>query len=278
MTRDPSRLGSGAALVAGLALMASMAIVHGVKLATETIGAARRLIRETSEQRRLETYGVCGARGYGYLRRVVGPLPDPHAVPLVRYHGFNRFGALALPFERDRVDERILVGINLRDRDMEEQSIACRRIDDRGASSSWIVQPDTDIDALVGLRFALRATRATGPTSVRLVLYDSPLRRRQLGSWEVPIAAYDTGAVTVRSGPMSEPFSFHNLSIGFVVDVTGPSLAALDLLVIPVDARRYVRVHTDAGCATWVRADLLPDVRAPRGPWRDWIDSLQGSR
>jgi hypothetical protein len=259
--------------------MAVMAAAHGVKLAAETAGAIRRLILETPEQRRLDTYGECGARGYGYLNRVVEHLPDPHAVPLVRYHGVNRFGDLALPFERDRVDARVLVGINLRDQDVQEQPLGGRRLASSPGSSSWIVRPDTDLDALVGFRVTVRAAPAREPQSLRLVLFDSPLRGRQLGRWDVPIApgAAD-GQMSVDAAASAQAFSFHNLSVGFVVDVTGPPLSALDLLVIPVDTRRYSRVHTDGGCTTFVRADLLADVRAPRGPWRDWLDSLRGSR
>jgi len=269
---------SRAALIAGVGLMASIAAVHGAKLTTETIAAARRLILETPEERRQETYGVCGARGYGYLNRVIQRLPDPHAVPLMRYHGYDRFGALALPFERHRVDERILIGINLRDQDVAEQSIACRRLTENGDSSSWIVRADADIDALVGFRFELRPAQAVTSTRIGLVLYDTPQRRRQLAHWQVPITAGAAGPLTVHPDAMVAPFSVHNRSIGFLLEVTGHPLAALDLLVIPVDMRRYVRVHTDGGCTTSVRADLLPEVRASRGPWRDWIDSLEASQ
>jgi hypothetical protein len=109
-------------------------------------------------------------------------------------------------------------------------------------------------------------------------LYDTPERRHELGRWRltIPSAAGTevAGGTEVRI-PDLKPFSVHNRSVGFLLAVDGADVSALDLLVIPVDARGYVPVHRDGGCTTAVRSDLMPDLRATAGPWRDWLNALE---
>jgi hypothetical protein len=264
-----------APFIVGVGLMVVIAGVHAAKLAVETFHATRRLLVETPEQRRIDANGDCGTRGYGYLRRVIERLPDPTAVPLVRYHGYDAFGALVLPFERRHVDGRVLVGIDLRDEDMVEQLMACRRLSAEGDVSSWLFRADSDIDTLLGFRIDARDVREP---SVDVTLFDTPQRRHQLARWHLTIPPGANGQISLRPAETLKPFSVHNRSVGFLFDVERAAIRALDLLVIPVDARGYTTVHTDGGCTTAVRADLLADVHADDGPWRAWIDSLDGPR
>jgi hypothetical protein len=259
--------------LAGIGLMALIAGVHGVKLAGETIAAARRLLTETSEQRRLDAYGDCSARAYGYVTRVLANFPEPDAAPLVRYHGYDRFGALVLPFERKRVDDRVLVGVNLRDEDLSEQVLACRRSTEDG-EGAWFVRADQDVDTLTGFQVDVGSSPTPRPAQLDITLYDTPQRRHDAGRWTFPVAAGTAGTITVRPDRPLKPFSVHNRSVGFLFDVKGFQLARFDLLILSVDARGYVRVHARGGCSTSIRADLLSDARGRRGPWREWLDSL----
>jgi hypothetical protein len=257
--------------IVGVGLVALMAAVHGVKLAGETATAVRRLVTETSEQRRLDAYGDCGARGYGYVSRVIAKLPEAEASPLIKYHGYDRFGALVLPFERKRIDDRILVGINLRDDDLAEQMVTCRPWSDAG---SWFVRVDEDVDTLTGFRIDPGRAPTLQDAQLDVTLYDTPQRRHELARWTFEIPARTAGPITLRPEDQLKPFSVHNRSVGLLFDVKGVPLARFALLVIPVDTRRYVRVGRQGGCTTWVRGDLEPAVRADDGPWRAWADSL----
>jgi len=262
---------SAGSLIVGIGLMALMAGVHAFKLAGETVTAARRLVTESAEQRRLDAYGDCGARGYGYINRVIAKLPEPDAAPLVRYHGYDRFGALVLPFERKRIDDRVLVGINLRDEDLSEQVLVCQKEAD---STSWFVRADEDVDTLSGFRLDPGSTPTLQPSQIQVTLYDTPQRRHELAQWTLAIPAGAAGPIVLRPEQPLTPFSVHNRSVGFLFDVKGIPLARFDLLVIPVDARRYVPVSSEGGCTTSVRADLETAVRARSGPWRQWVESL----
>jgi len=263
-------------LAAGVGLMALIAGVHAFKLAGETVTAGRRLVTETSEQRRLDAYGDCGARGYGYLTRVLTRFPEPDAVPLVRYHGYDRFGALVLPFERTRTEDRVLVGVNLRPEDLAEQTLECRPA--AGDPSSCITRADEDVDTLAGFRVAVGQSPAPGPSEIAVTLYDTPRRYRVLGRWTWPLAAGSVGQIALKLDRPLTPFSVHNRSIGFLVETAGASIARLDLLVRPVDARGYVVVHERNGCTTSVRQDLLTEARSLNGPWRAWLDSIGAAK
>ena len=93
-------------------LLAPVLAVRTTRLARGVVVAVHELSTDDFEQRRLESYGDCEPRGYGYVRRVLAGFPDAEAMPTMQHkQPFGGDLALLLPRPRARPEPRILIGV-----------------------------------------------------------------------------------------------------------------------------------------------------------------------
>src|SRR5262245_1146911 len=168
------------------------------------------------------------------------------------------------------MDRRILVGIDVGDEDLAEQRIACRRTSSAGGRSSWTVRTGRDVDTLAGFRLVL-----SGPSGGAVVtLYATATRDRIVGRWSIPPAS---GPEPIEFRPRDgvRDFSIARGATPFLLDVStaGAVVDAIDLLVVPVDARAYSIVARQGRCFTAVRSDRLSEMQTEEGAWNRWLSA-----
>jgi hypothetical protein len=104
----------GACLAIAALLLTPLLAVRSTRLARGVVDAVRQLSTDDFEQRRLESYGYCEPRGYGYAQRVLARFPDPDVMPAVRYRpGYDGYVASILLRPRPRLEPRVLIGVGI---------------------------------------------------------------------------------------------------------------------------------------------------------------------
>jgi hypothetical protein len=262
------RLAAAIAIV----LFAPVVAVRGARIFGGAATAVRVLARDDHEQRRLATYGECGERGYGYLRRVLRRFPEPDALPRIRVGNAFLVEDL-LPELRPARDSRVLVGIDVDWKDTREQ-IWPLAIHDAGGGA-WRFRT-VDYDRLIGIGVTVTGESPI-PRRIELSLYQTPARRELLGRWSVAIPAGARDGFT-RFDPPADPMSHQRGGVDYLIDVSGPTaLSALSFTVVPIDAAGFTLVQSSGGCMTAVRTDFLSDVTS-RGDaaWTAWLADVRG--
>ncbi len=256
-------------------LLAPVLVVRATRLARELVAAGKALWTDDFEQRRLDGYGYCDRRGYGYVRRVLRKFPEADALPRIHYGDTERYAGLLLPEDRPRLDPRVFIGITLDWRDTRERMWPAAA--DTARAGAWKIRTSNiDIDLLTGLRVSLAGT-ADAARTLELTLFETPNRARVLGRWTLVVPAGAREGVVRLDAPL-ERFSIKRGAIDFALEVAGAaSVSSVDLAVVPIDGRGLVVVQEEGGCLTAVTADLLREIERGPGPWAEWMADLRRS-
>ena len=226
-------------------------------------------------------YGDCGGRGYGYVTRVLEGYPEPDMRPRVRYPDYDRDVHVVLPAFRPRVDERVLIAIDVPDALSHDERIAvARRTDELPAPASrWLFATKWEFDLFTAARVQLERPLEQ-PTRFDVVLRHSTLDPSPLARWHVELPAGAGPLLTLGPDRPFERFSYTRGGIDFVLDVTvgdpGVSIVAVEAIGVRVDTRGYTVVRRDGGCFVAVRTDLLEAIRGRADdPWSNWLERVR---
>lgn len=257
-------------MLASAALLVSAVAVNGYRLAGGAWRSAVRLATMSAEERRLATYGDCGNRGYGYVRRIIDRLPDAGAMPRLRYAADPGYAENLMPGSRHRFDDRVLVTIGVRPEDRAQTRFTTVAVSS-GGGTQWEFATGRDIDTVLGVRIDGRV-RDADPRSVRLAVFSTAARRVALGQWDLTVPDGPGPWTLMLPAPLSS-FSASRGAVPFAITLDGSIAASrLEVIAIPVDTRDYTEVNHDGACATLVRTDFL-DHFDPR--WSEWLTSVR---
>jgi hypothetical protein len=285
--RPPGRLLPTAALLICAVLLAKPWVRQARNLGAGFEANLESLCTVAPEQRKRLAYGDRTDLGYGYVEEIVAGLPDPEHFPVTRYRDFTRNLHLLLPGHRRRIDSRMLIGIDLTDSDLREQTIAAARplagaISGAGqAASIWTFQTGDDFDTLTGIRLRFARTERGLSPALQIRLLASPRRPDILGAWSAPPGTPDAqGWWTV---PLRlQPFSFGRGRTDFALEIEAatddgvpPKIEAVEIRGVKVDLADYRVVHRDGGCWTALRSDFLEELHASgRSDWQQYLRNL----
>jgi hypothetical protein len=248
---------------------------------------ARDLLRTTFEERRRAVYGYCEPTGYGYLSDVLRAFPEETARPKVRYRDWDQRVELLLPGRRERIEERVLVGVGVSEKDFAPAviAVAARRdaLAEGGASLERLTfQTGRDVEVLRG--FLLRFDDPPpAPVALGLTLVESTKNPAVLGSWTIEVPAGQRGDLY---HPLPVPlrrFSLNRGATDFVLELRRPAGTAAPAAIAAIgsrlDGEGFAIVAAQGGCLTAARADLLDEIRRePTGPWARFIAGLPGAQ
>jgi hypothetical protein len=253
------------------ALLSPVLAVRTTRLAGEIVAAGRELRTHDYEQRRIDGYGYCGGRGYGYVRRVLRRFPEADALPALHYGDTERYASVVLPELRTRVEPRVFVGIGLDWSQTRERMWPATA--DPVHAGAWTSRP-IDFDLLTGVQ-VIAADTAAIPRSLDLTLYETPARLRVIGRWTLVVPAGAREGL-LRVDPPIEQFAIRRGGIDFVLAIAGAAtVAGVNLAVVPVDGRGFVVVQNEDGCLTAVSASFLSEIKGSGGPWTEWLADLR---
>jgi hypothetical protein len=263
-------------LVLSTLLLGPVLAVRSVWLARDVVDSVHRLRTDDFEERRIESYGDCDRRGYGYVRRVLRRFPDAGSLPRIHYGDTDLFAAHVIPELRFRQEPRVFIGIGMDWSQTRETSIRIDRDASRPSASAWAFAV-LDTDLLTGLRVSV-ADDAAVPRALDVTLYGTPARTEVLGRWTLVVPAGGREAVVRLVAPV-EQFSVKRGGVDFVIDIRGGAVVSrIDLLVVPIDARGLVVVQREGACLTAVETGLLGQIERGPGPWAGWLADLKGPR
>ena len=244
----------------------------------------------TIEQRRLKVYGDCDGRGYGYVRRVLDGFPDQDSIPVVRYPDWDRHVELVLPSGRLRKDDRLVIGIELTETDMQETQVASAKLqtaerhDDGSVTSTWTFETHVDFEQMTGLVFAFASYPVTHAMVMKAVLQYAPYDTRVVGEWEVEVPKGQPDSLIVHLPRAVGRFSINRGDTSFVLKlgVRGvsaeavPSPVGIDVLGVKVALADYVVIHREQNCFTAIQRRFLNEIqRAPAHPWSRYLERLR---
>ena len=256
-------------------LLADLAILHNMP----------------QETRNLKAYGDRHQLGYGYLRQIVDPVPENDFFPVTRYQNYTQDVHLFFPGNRNKIDSRMVVGIDIPEEDLTDKIITPARKIREGQNESvstsfWGFVTADDYDSLTGFR--LNFESASAPLqNIRISLLYSPRDSRMLQNW-----TWENIDVSQPINLLLEDsfrnFSFSRGSLPFVVVVEtiaayeksrGISVTRLEIIGIKVDLSDYAVVHRDASCFTAFRKDFLAKITTDESEtaWRQYLESVRNA-
>lgn len=279
-------LAAGAALVAA-GLAATVAVARYAEAFASLPQLAEGLRSTTLEQRRGAAYGYCEPMGYGYLAEVLRGFPDPAARPAIRYRNWDEKVEWLLPDRRDRVDERVLVGVGITQRDFAPSVVGMARRRDTRAADGGLVdrfpfRTGRDVEVLGGFVFQI-AEAVPRAAELGVTLFASAVDPRALAEWTVPIPPGYQGDLFHELPVPIRRFSVNRGSTEFVLQVRRPegvpAARAVAAIGSRLDGEGLVIVAAAGDCLTAVRRDLLDEMRRhPAGAWARFAEGLPGAR
>lgn len=249
----------------------------------------RLLVSTDFEERKLQAYGTHELLGYGYLRKIVDPIPEEDLFPLTRYRHYTQDVHLFFPGHRYRIDDRILVGIDLPPQDLRPHLIGrALKFQDRLVGNrrltTWQFVTAYDYDDLTGLLLEFMPPPIPSQ-NLRITLRHSPRNPQILGQW---IFRHITGGPTteIKLDPPVRHFSFSRGALAFIVEIEQeveaglppPAIAELGIIAIKVNLKNYETLHQEEQCFTALRKDFLQQIET-QGPdsWRRYLEYLRNA-
>ncbi len=253
----------------------------------------RFLLRFAREERKLLEYGNRNQVGYGYLRQIVEKIPDPEIFPVVRYPYYYLLAHILYPGNRNQIDPRILVGIDLSGKNLTEIKVADAVRVSKGKQpgrhdSAWIFMTQFEYDKMTALEIGFQEPFAPGLFLIRALLFHSLHDQTKLGEWAWERVALQNPLRLVLDKPLPN-FSFTRGSLPFVLAVEAvpleggeaPDISAIQILGVQVDLSGYTVVSRDQNCFTAVETKFLNQtLQQGPTPWREFIKqmvSLEGN-
>lgn len=256
------------------ALLLPVLAVRTTRLARDVVAAGRELRTDDYEQRRIDGYGYCDRRGYGYLRRVLRRFPEADALPAIHYGDTERYAAVVLPEVRARLEPRVLVGIGV-DWSQTRERMWPATVDP-AHPGAWTVRP-IDFDLLTGVQVVVPEA-AGSPRPLGLTLYETPARLKVIGRWTLVIPAGSREGLA-RVEPPIQQFAKLRGGVDFAMSIDGTAaVTSVNLVVVPIDGRGFVVVQQEGGCLTAVSEAFLPEIEGSGGPWFEWLADMRRPR
>jgi hypothetical protein len=245
------------------------------------------LLTSTVEERKIHKYGDRDNIGYGYLRAVLNGIPDPHLFPVTRYQDFTRNAHLLFPELVTHIDDRLLVGIDLKSGDLTENDMAVatpvvRSIQPGRTTMLWTFATENDYDLMTGVTLSFPPPLAASPLSIRMTLFPSRLSRSPLGSWtldRIPPAYH----LSYKLAPPLRRFSFSRGSTPFALELeiltqdgtSAVQASSVTIVGVKVDLSDYTIVHRDGRCLTAVKTTFLTGSESHgTRSWRTYFETL----
>jgi hypothetical protein len=240
-------------------------------------------------ERQIRGYGDCNNLGYGYFMRVQALLPDPGALPDVRYPDWDRGLTVVLPKTYSKDEPRVLIGIGLSEASLQEEHIGGSSLretheSDGFVEQTWTFQTGTNFDLMTALRLDFERYPIERDEVVEVTLIESRLSPRELGHWSVQVPAGTKDGIYL---PLPKPIA--NFSIGrggtdFVYRTRRPA-GGIALHQPRTYGQRinapgfHIVGRSGTGCVTAVAPELLAEAtRAPAGPWARFIAAVKDVR
>ncbi len=243
------------------------------------------LLSTTEEQRRLEAYGDKNIMGYGYLKKVLEGIPDPYLFPLVKYQYYGMHANVVLPGNRNALDKRILVGIDLLPQDVSETIVSrARRVSEKYLGTSlvtgwgFITQWEYDLltGALVYFKEPLPAKQ-----SFKAIMLNSPSDHTQIGDWSWQNVPLKNPVKLTFDKPLKEVYGRGSLPFAFVLENRGSETDAtaqvtqVEMLGVKAQIHGYTMIHEEGRCFMAIEDSFFNEI-LEKGPeeWRAYLRKI----
>jgi hypothetical protein len=250
----------------------------------QAVALGRSVASGSFEERRMKAYGDCGKMGYGYVTSILHSYPRTDSQPIIRYDDYDRPLGLLLPGWRTNVDESVLIGIGISERDFRERLVANaqrRHLSRQNGTTltRWTFQTVRDYQLMSRVELFFGPHPLPAARAVELTLIESPTRNNVLGSWSIQVPAGQSGPYSfVLPSPLRN-FSKTRGATDFIFVVEEREASSLENIRVygaKVDGTGFVTVSRRENCFVAVQQDLLSRVRSnPHDPWAHFIETVR---
>lgn len=261
-----------------------------VKLMLDILKNSKIFLDYPLEKIKIGEYGDCDTLGYGYIKKIVSPIPDLNLFPVTRYSTYNLFPDVLFSDSRYRYDDKILIGIDI-DKDATSETLISQAVlnsvETNPARSKWAFQTGMDYDLLTGFVFRFKNDLPIQNQNMVVVLYDSSKNFEEIGRWVIKIP--DTPSLSF-SYKLEKPighFSFGRGGTDFIVVIENPNIndtqaiqvSALEILGVKVDMTNYTIFHKDFGheerCFAAIKTSFFQEVyKNNYTEWKKYLNEV----
>lgn len=233
----------------------------------------------------VSNYGACNKLGFGYLDEIVRSIPEADVFPVVRYGDWYKSPEVLFNDGRIIIDERILVGINLDERDIREVKITdavLSSIDETQSISTWLFHTDFDYDLLTGFSFQLCEESTLDEEKYSVTLYDSDKNYEEMGQWIFTFRNSENGFGAVHLDEPIKKFSFSRGVTDFILELGNinpdnsiKNICRVEVLGVKVDISDYTVFHTGGNkkiCFAAVKNSFYEEIQNDElTEWQDYL-------
>jgi len=241
----------------------------------------------STEAMKLKNFGDCGNIGYGYLEKIVSPIPEPAIFPTVRYRNYNRFPHILFADSRTQYDERLLVGIGLDENATQEVEITQAQL--KSAESNpprltWTFRTGDDYDLLTGMVINFESDPTPQLQTLLVTLYESPVNFVVIGQWDVAVSERQR-SIIYSNKDLIRNFSHNRGATDFILKIEStdnaplPNINSVILLGVKVDISDYTVFNRDlehgGRCFAAIKNSFLNEIDMNNDvKWQEYLNEV----
>ncbi len=234
----------------------------------------KKIKNKTLEQIKEDTYARFG---YGYIRDIVSRIPEKDIFPITRYPDYTKNVHLYMSEFRNRIDNRLLIGIGLEEKDTHEVIIsnAHFRKEPLLEKNVWAFQTIDDFDTMTGLVFYFEEPnlKISIPIKVNLI---SELPYSQIKeTWNFEIKPRNT--VFHLPGAGLSNFSFGRGATDFILLVDSKEkIKKIEVLGIKVNLTDYKIINRTDTNFFAIRNDFFQQIETQNlTEWKRFLKEIK---
>ncbi|RHX79541.1 hypothetical protein DLM77_11645 [Leptospira yasudae] len=218
--------------------------------------------------------------GYKYIREIVKTIPEKEIFPITRYQDYTKNAHLYLPEYRHNIDNRLLIGINLKENDTKESVISAAVYRDEPLLNRkvWAFQTTDDYDTMTGIIFYFEESSKGTNNSIRLNLASDAQRANVIDSWNIRFNTSDPKYRFQLTRPIPN-FSFSRGATDFILLIEGDEpkrIKKIEILGIKVDLNNYKIIHRSDNNFLAVQKPFLKVVyEQNKAEWKNFIEAIK---
>jgi hypothetical protein len=184
--------------------------------------------------------------GYKYIRDVTENIPDPNLMPVTRYYDHTKLAHLYLPKFRNRIEDKLIIGIGINNNDLSEQIIApANFLKSKRGKYFYTFQTIHDYYSLTAIEFKFDTNITVDDLEIKTAIYSKYPKNETKSIWNIKIPKNQSD-YTYRLPNSLKDFSFGRGRTDFHIVLNSNQQIQIKELIIygvKIDLQNYTIIN-----------------------------------
>lgn len=264
------------ALILFFILISGYFTSQGQLIKSKLTNTFNKLFYTSLEDRKIIEYGDRDKNGYGYIKYILEGIPENDYFPTTRYINSTRAVNLIYLGYRNKIDDRILVGIDIPEKDLRETFISVASVASPSINSSWLFKTQSDYDEMTSIKL-FHETPAKNTSKLNINLLHSTKNPKILSSFTIPVDKNSLSTIYRLPNPVKK-FSFGRGATDFVLEIKSNEnliVQKIEIYGVKISLSNYKIINKDKSSFTAIKNDFLSKIYSMNlTDWQTYIKRI----